>query len=94
MANDKLIYAGNLADVIRDDPYIHGRAYARVRDHIEEAPAVDAVEVVLCGQCKFSDTSMSIPCAYICRKEKSPCYKRATYADFGCLYGERRTEKA
>ncbi len=46
MANEKLISASYLATVIRDDPYIHGRAYARVRDHIDDAPAVDAVEVV------------------------------------------------
>lgn len=49
-------------------------------------------EAVLCGQCVFSDISMSIPCAYICRKEKSPCYNRVTCADFGCLYGERKSE--
>ena len=46
MANEKLIYASALANVIHDDAYIHGKAYARVRDHIEEAKAVDAVEVV------------------------------------------------
>ena len=46
MASEKLISASYLATVIRDDPYIHGRAYARMRDHIDDAPAVDAEEVV------------------------------------------------
>ena len=46
--------------------------------------------IVLCGQCKFSNISKSIPCAYICIKKNSPCYKRVTYADFGCLYGENK----
>ena len=53
MANEKLISASALATVIRDDPYIHGKAYARVRDHIDESPAVDAVEVVRCKDCRF-----------------------------------------
>lgn len=42
MANDKLISARYLTNVIRDDPYIPGRAYARARDHIDNAP--DAVK--------------------------------------------------
>ena len=46
MSTEKLISASKLATVIRDDPYIHGKAYARVRDHIDDAPTVDAVEVV------------------------------------------------
>jgi hypothetical protein len=40
MANDKLISASALANVIRDDAYIHGRAYARVKQHIDDAAAV------------------------------------------------------
>ena len=59
-------------------------------DWISKFPTVNTVEVVLCGQCKSSDISVSIPCAYICCNEKAPCYKRATCADFGCLYGEKR----
>ena len=46
MSNEKLISASDLITVIRDDPYIPGRAFARVSDHIDDAPAVDAVEVV------------------------------------------------
>ena len=53
---------------------------------------VDAEEVVRCGGCIYSANSMSVPCAYVCNREGSPCYKRITYADFGCLYGERRTD--
>lgn len=40
MANDKLISASDLILAIRDDPEIDGRAFARVKKHIEDAPAV------------------------------------------------------
>lgn len=41
--NEKVIKAGDLMTEIRDDPYIDGRAFARVRDHIDDAPAVKSV---------------------------------------------------
>lgn len=56
---------------------------------IEEAPAVNAVEVVRCGECDHSIDS-KMPCAYKCTYRQSPCYGRITYEDFGCLYGERK----
>ena len=37
MKNEKLIGARNLIDTIRDDPYIDGRTFSRVKRHIEEA---------------------------------------------------------
>ena len=43
MANDKNISASALILAIRDDPEIDGRAFARVKKHIEDAPAVDVV---------------------------------------------------
>ena len=46
MANEKLISANDLITAIRDDPHIDGRTFARVKEHIEEAKDVDAVEVV------------------------------------------------
>jgi len=55
---------------------------------IENHP--DYMLVVHCGSCKFSDISKSISCGYICKNKTSPCRNRTTYADFGCLYGERR----
>ena len=41
-----LVYAEDILNAIRDDPSISGSNFARVRTHINEAPTVDAVEVV------------------------------------------------
>ena len=46
MSNDKLISAKDLILSIRDDLDIKGRTFASVKRHIDNAPAVDAVEVV------------------------------------------------
>ena len=40
MANEKLIPANALLTAIRDDLHIDGRTFARVKRHIETAPAV------------------------------------------------------
>ena len=37
--------------LIRDDPEISGKMYARMKMHINEATVVDAVEVVRCKDC-------------------------------------------
>ena len=42
----KLISAEDLITAIRDDVHIRGVSFARVKKHIEDAPIVDAVEVV------------------------------------------------
>ena len=42
----KIIDAGKLLCAIRDDPSINGANFARIKRHISEATAVDAVEVV------------------------------------------------
>ena len=42
----KIIDAGKLLGAIRDDPSINGANFARVKRHLAEAKAVDAVEVV------------------------------------------------
>lgn len=46
MADNKIIYADELQKAIVDDVTIKGRAFAAVMRHIQEASAVDAVEVV------------------------------------------------
>lgn len=51
---------------------------------------VDAVEVVRCGRCAKSTYSKIVSCAYKCENRRSPCFGRTTYADFGCVYGERK----
>ena len=42
----KIIYADDLFAILRDDINISGSNLAKVRRHIAETPAVDAVEVV------------------------------------------------
>lgn len=42
----KLIYADDLLQAIRDDHSINGAHFARIREHIEAAPAVEARPVV------------------------------------------------
>ena len=82
----KLIYAEDLITAIRDDPYIHGRAYARTRDHIDEAKAVDAVEVVRCKDCKHC-IYISYACGDVrCGKLHTDYIKEGDF----CSYGERR----
>ena len=49
---DKLISAEDLFCVLRDDININGSNLAKVKRHIEAAPAVDAVEVVH-GRCDW-----------------------------------------
>ena len=59
--------------------------------------AADLIEALLeenqvaprCGECLHSVNSKT-PCAYKCNNKHSPCHGRITYADFGCLYGERK----
>ena len=46
MNEKKLIYADDLLAAIRDDQDINGANFARVKRHIEAAPAVDVVTVV------------------------------------------------
>ena len=45
---NKLIRANDLYLSIRDDTDINATHFARFKEYIEEAPAVDAVEVVHC----------------------------------------------
>ena len=48
--------------------------------------------VVYCGECKYSEYSRTLMCAYRCANPSNlcPCRGRITYADFYCAYGERK----
>ena len=48
---------------------------------------------VRCAQCALAEKHKTASFSYICRNEKSPCYCRTAYADFGCTYGERKTDE-
>ena len=78
---DKHISANDLITAIRDDVNIDGRTFARVKEHIEEAKAVDAVEVVRCKDCKHC-TEIGLP---RCRRTG-----RNMLDDDFCSRGERR----
>ena len=53
MPNDKHISANDLITAIRDDVNIDGRTFARVKEHIEEAKAVNNP----CILCRFNPPS-------------------------------------
>ena len=44
--NKRAIYADDLTSALRDDLNINGKNFARIKRHIDNAPTVDAVEVV------------------------------------------------
>ena len=50
---NKLIYADELKLAIRDDMSINGANFAIMKQHINEARTIDAVEVVRCKDCKY-----------------------------------------
>lgn len=108
MANEKrLIDANTLLETIHDtadglaDCDQQNAAWAlrkyAVRD-IMDTPAVDALEVVRCKDCKHSTLPAVLtqrygkPGTLTCHNAKSPCNKRNVKSDGFCPYGERRTD--
>ena len=89
MENEKrLIYADDLLSALRDDLSINGKNFARVRRHIENAPTVDAVEVVRCKDCDwYREHEDGICVNPHCTKSFYGCRVRT---DHFCSYGERR----
>lgn len=62
MENKKvLIVAEDLITTIRDDPNIDGEHFARMKQHIKDAPAADAVEVVHGRWKDVKETSLYVP---------------------------------
>ena len=78
---DKLISAKDLILSIRDDLDIKGRTFASVKRHIDNAPAVDAVEVVRCKDCIYNEKSSCMFSQFV-----NPHYR----PDYFCADGERR----
>lgn len=62
MPGKKKIYAEDLMDAIRDDPYISGRAFARVKQHIDDAP--DAVKRGRKAESAISKTGLMCTACY------------------------------
>lgn len=70
--NKRAIYADDLTSALRDDLNINGKNFARVKRHIENAPAVDAVEVVH-GHWIFKHNPIEDPKGYFIRIVCSEC---------------------
>ena len=83
MANKKLVYAEEVLCALRDDISINGMNFARAKRHLDEAKAVDAVEVVRCKDCKHWTMGYCNHFAYY-------DYEPTTNEDDFCSYGERR----
>ena len=86
MADKKrTIYAEDILQELRDDPCINGRCFSRVKKHINDAPTVDAVEVVRCKDCRRCGvyTSGNLYCTH-------PNGLADPKPDDFCSYGERR----
>ena len=86
MADKKrTIYAEDILQELRDDPCINGRCFSRVKKHINDAPTVDAVEVVRCKDCRRCGvyTSGNLYCTH-------PNGLADPKPDDFCSYGEGR----
>ena len=85
---NRLIRPGDLIATLRDDLNINGKNFARVKRHIENAPAVDAVAVVRCKNCDWYRPHEDGICVNpYCTKSFYGCRVRT---DHFCSYGERR----
>lgn len=63
-----------------------------IRDLIEKAPAVDAVEVVRCEKCRYYENGECV-CDSLYFDAMSGDYEGVSfrpYPDFYCYYGERK----
>ena len=58
--------------------------------YLDTAPSVDAVEVVLCKDCKHVTTDAT--CCLVCGRSGMGLKPYHVYHDDFCSYGERRTE--
>ena len=62
-----------------------------VKNAIENAPAVDAVEVVRCKDCKYCFFDLSGRAYHLCMRHGVTARYRVQSEDF-CSYAERRTD--
>jgi ribosomal protein L32 len=82
---NKLISAEALMQAVRDDIGINGKNFAMVQRHIDDAPAVDAVEVVRCKDCKHF-IQAEHGCNHFGYYSHTPWVDEVDF----CSYGERR----
>lgn len=69
-------------------PTIDYDSGVKVLEWIEQAPTVDAVEVVRCRDCKHAWIH---PCGYVyCHRDGRNAYEMTFNLDSFCSYGERK----
>ena len=83
----KLIDADKAMEIIRDQGIAHPNAYYLTNYAmriLQEAPAVDAVEVIRCWKCKYHEDTDVTGFKHCCLIDKT-----VRYDDF-CSYGKRK----
>lgn len=71
---------------ITDTVTVGGKTVLR---HLREAPTIDAVPVVRCKECKYSEWDSKPHDAIVCTRTNDGYWRKSD--DF-CSYGERRSE--
>ena len=93
MANEKrLIDANRALEIVREQGIAHPNAYHLTNYAmaiLQEAPTVDAVEVVRCRNCKYGDWDSKPDDAIVCMRTKDGFWRSGN--DF-CSYGERKED--
>ena len=93
MANEKrLIDANRALEIIHEQGIAHPNAYYLTNYAmaiLQEAPTIDAVEVVRCRNCKYGDWDSKPDDAMVCMRTKDGFWRSGN--DF-CSYGERKED--
>ena len=93
MAKEKrLIDANRALEIVHEQGIAHPNAYHLTNYAmaiLQEAPTVDAVEVVRCRNCKYGDWDSELDDAMVCMRTKDGFWRSGN--DF-CSYGERKED--
>lgn len=93
MASEKrLIDANRALEIVREQGIAHPNVYYLTNYAmaiLQEAPTVDAVEVVRCRNCKYGDWDSKPDDAMVCMRTKDGFWRSGN--DF-CSYGERKED--
>ena len=79
------------ADELTFDRLTDSICQGQAEDVVAEAPTIDAVPVVRCGECKYSGESLFYPTEMACKYHLGHTYY--TEPDRFCYFGERRTDE-
>ena len=86
----RMIDADRALEIVRHQGIAHPNAYYLTNYAmaiLQEAPTVDAVEVVRCRNCKYGDWDSKPDDAMVCMRTKDGFWRSGN--DF-CSYGERK----